>query len=59
VSSSPIRVRSRPPTVPIKETAKVPTRPDGDEAERRRGVFADALERFDEKNSRILAELAK
>jgi len=59
VSSSPNRARSRPPTAPIKETATVPTRPEGDEAERRRRIFADALERFDEKNARILAELAK
>jgi arylsulfatase A-like enzyme len=59
VSSSPIRVRSRPPTAPNKETAQVATRPEGNEVERRRRVFADALERFDEKNSRILAELAK
>jgi arylsulfatase A-like enzyme len=59
MSSSPNRARSRPPTVSVNETATVPTRPEGDETERRRRVFADALERFDEKNARILAELAK
>ncbi|MGA3123678.1 MAG: hypothetical protein ABSF69_23170 [Polyangiaceae bacterium] len=61
MSSSPNRARSRLPTVSVSvnETATVPTRPEGDEAERRRRVFTDALERFDEKNARILAELTK
>jgi hypothetical protein len=58
VSSSPIRIPSRPPTAPTKETVTGPTRPD-DVTERRRRVFADALDRFDEKNARILVELAK
>jgi hypothetical protein len=58
VSSSPNRVRPRPPTAPTKEAATGSAPPD-DATERRRRVFADALDRFDEKNARILAELAK